>query len=100
MNIRSIVRIGIVIGMVLLLAACAGPNTLADTPDSGGHVAGFLQGLFNGLTVAIAWIISLFTDNVQIYDVHNNGGWYDFGFFLGIGGLSGGGGAAVANSRK
>ncbi|MEV0841977.1 hypothetical protein AB0I55_20755 [Actinocatenispora sera] len=28
--------------------------------------------------------MSLFTDSVSIYDVHNNGGWYNFGFVLGI----------------
>jgi hypothetical protein len=26
----------------------------------------------------------LFTDQVAIYAVPNNGGWYDFGYFLGI----------------
>ena len=28
--------------------------------------------------------MSLFTDKVAIYAVPNNGGWYDFGYFLGI----------------
>jgi hypothetical protein len=29
-------------------------------------------------------------DDVAIYAVNNSGGWYDFGFLLGIGGFSGG----------
>ena len=28
--------------------------------------------------------MSLFLDKVAVYAVPNNGGWYDFGYFLGI----------------
>ena len=28
--------------------------------------------------------MSLFFKNVAVYGVPNNGGWYDFGYFLGI----------------
>ena len=38
-----------------------------------------------------AWIGSLFSDAIAVYAVPNNGGWYDFGFFLGIVVLGGGG---------
>ena len=43
-------------------------------------------------------MISLFNDNVSIYDVHNNGNWYDFGFMLDIAGPFSGiaGGSSVA----
>ena len=30
-------------------------------------------------------IISLFNQNVRIYETNNNGRWYDFGFCLGAG---------------
>jgi len=29
-------------------------------------------------------VLSLFMPDVAIYAVPNNGGWYDFGYFLGI----------------
>ncbi len=29
-------------------------------------------------------MVSLFIPNVAVYAVPNNGGWYDFGYFLGI----------------
>jgi hypothetical protein len=29
-------------------------------------------------------MISLFTDSVAIYEVNNSGGWYNFGFVIGI----------------
>ena len=32
----------------------------------------------------IAFIVSLFNDSVGIYEVHNNGNWYNFGFVFGI----------------
>jgi hypothetical protein len=45
---------------------------------------GFLLGLWHGFIFPVAWVVSLFTDKVAIYAVPNNGGWYDFGYFLGI----------------
>jgi hypothetical protein len=29
--------------------------------------------------------VSLFSKNVNVYEVHNNGSWYNFGFVLGAG---------------
>ena len=55
---------------------------------------GFWGGLWHGLILPFAWIGSLFSDNIAIYAYNNNGGWYDFGFVLGVGGLSFGGGKA------
>jgi hypothetical protein len=68
---------------VLLLAACtAGPNNVAqiDAP----RIAGFWLGLWHGLICPITFLISLFTDDVSVYEVQNNGNWYDFGFVLGV----------------
>jgi hypothetical protein len=45
---------------------------------------GFLAGLWHGLVFPLAWLVSLFAPNIAVYAVPNNGGWYDFGFFLGI----------------
>jgi hypothetical protein len=33
----------------------------------------------------LTFIVSLVTDDVSIYEVVNNGGWYDWGFMLGLG---------------
>ena len=51
---------------------------------------GFWGGLWHGIVAPFAWIGSLFSDDIAIYAVNNNGGWYDFGFILGIGALTGG----------
>ena len=70
-------------GSVLLLSACAAtqaPDAVAHEPNT----PGFLLGLWHGFIFPVAWIVSLFADKVAIYAVPNNGGWYDFGYFLGI----------------
>ena len=48
---------------------------------------GFWSGLWHGWIVIISWIGSLFSDDIAVYAVNNNGGWYDFGFILGISGF-------------
>jgi hypothetical protein len=36
---------------------------------------------------------------VTMYEVHNNGGWYNFGFLLGMMIILGGGGGGAARRR-
>ncbi len=48
----------------------------------------------------ITFIISLFSDTVGIYEVHNNGGWYDFGFVIGASVFLGGTGAGAKGVRR
>jgi hypothetical protein len=67
---------------LLLVGACAaGPN---DVAQAGGDNAGFWLGLWQGLISPITFLISLFNEDVNIYEVHNNGNWYNFGFMLGV----------------
>jgi hypothetical protein len=78
--------------MVLVLTACApGVNPDVGTPAPGGDIAGFWQGIWQGFISPVTFVISLFTDKVNLYEVHNSGNWYDFGFVLGAGILFGGG---------
>ena len=73
--------------MKLALPSCLLPTGCAATHSSGAVAAGapgFLYGLWHGFIFPVAWVVSLFTDKVAIYAVPNNGGWYDFGYFLGI----------------
>jgi hypothetical protein len=82
---------------LLALSACtAGPNEAQ--ADQG---AGFWLGLWHGLISPITFIVSLFTENVNVYEVHNNGNWYDFGFMLGVMcAFSGGGAGGAATTRR
>lgn len=83
----------------LLLAAC----TATQIPEAVRPGApGFLLGVWHGFIFPVAWVISLFSDRVAIYAVPNNGGWYDFGFFVGVMvfGVGAKGGHSVAVHRR
>jgi hypothetical protein len=87
--------------LVLVLSSCvAGPNKLEKTPNEEGEVAGFLKGLWHGLISPITFIISLFSKTIRFYEVHNNGGWYNFGFVLGAGLFLSGGILGKGKKRK
>ena len=62
------------------LAACARQVGSAVEPSA----PGFLWGVWHGFIFPVAWVLSLFMPDVAIYAVPNNGGWYDFGYFVGI----------------
>ena len=71
---------------VLLLTGCADQMTFEQAQQS--DKVGFLHGLWHGLIIIFSWLASLIFDDVAIYAIYNNGGWHDFGFVLGVGGLS------------
>ena len=60
--------------------ACATQSAAAVAPAA----PGFLLGLWHGFIFPVAWVLSLFLPDVAVYAVPNDGGWYDFGYFLGI----------------
>jgi len=95
--------LSILLVMVLLtLAACApgssvqidtsdstiqlsmpGPNPMVNQPDTQGRVARAVAGLWHGAIVPITLVLSFFNSDVQIYEVHNAGSEYNFGFIVG-----------------
>jgi hypothetical protein len=97
-GLRAYVAPLAVVGTLLLLSSCAaGPNTAAGT---GEDPAGFWLGLWHGIIAPVTFVISLFTDDVSVYEVANDGNWYDFGFFIGAAiALGGAGGGAGSRSR-
>ncbi len=61
--------------VVMVFTSCApSVNELTGEPDEEGEVAGFLRGLWHGIIAPVTLIISLFSDKVDMYEVHNNGG--------------------------
>jgi len=84
------IRLFVLLAIVMLLVGCAHqPVAVSGTP-------GFWWGLLQGFIAPLSFIGSLFSD-CRIYAFPNCGGWYDFGFMLGIGGFGGG---VFASSRK
>ena len=64
----------------LILAACAQQVSSGVAPAA----PGFLLGVWHGFIFPVAWVLSLFVPDIAVYAVPNNGGWYDFGFFIGV----------------
>jgi hypothetical protein len=93
--------IAIIFLLLLFMIACApGPNDLEKTPNNEGKVAGFWKGLWHGLIAPITFIVSIFSKSVRLYEVHNNGTWYNFGFVLGAGLFLQGGILGSKKARK
>ena len=66
--------------MMLTLTSCAA----GDAQFTQDNPAGFWYGLWHGIIAVISLIIHIFNENVAVYEINNTGGWYDFGFLLGI----------------
>jgi hypothetical protein len=97
MRLHKVFLLGLIFVAALLLVSCAaGPNVLAHTPGANGNIAGFWLGLWHGFICPVTFVISLFSDKVHIYEVHDNGGWYNLGFIMGCCMIFGGGGSSRA----
>jgi hypothetical protein len=92
----AVVLVGVTL---LLLSGCAAEANAA--ASSGPDAAGFWLGLWQGFISPITFVISLFSDTVGVYEVANNGGWYDFGFMVGVSAVfSGAGGGGARAGRR
>jgi hypothetical protein len=91
----SIISLCVII-LILVTSSCAPGDTRYDAKP-----AGFWAGLWHGFICVVTFIISLFSDSVEMYEVNNSGGWYNFGFILGAAiALGGGGGTSCKKRRK
>lgn len=89
----------VLVVLLLLLGGCAATDN--QFAGQGEDPAGFWLGLWHGIIVPITIIVSWFSDTVGIYQVDNNGGWYDTGFVLGASMVFGGGvGSGRAAGRR
>ncbi|MGE5740650.1 MAG: hypothetical protein ACM32H_01330 [Candidatus Aminicenantes bacterium RBG_16_66_30] len=82
---RSILLIAVLIAALGLAGCAPGPNSAEKTANAEGRTAGFLLGLWHGFISPVTFVISVFSRHVRLYEVHNNGTWYNFGFVLGAG---------------
>ena len=89
MNLRGFLSFKLLalIPLMFLLASCAA----GDIQFTSESPAGFWLGLWHGVISFISLIIHLFNDGVTVYELNNTGGWYDFGFLLGVICIWGGG---------
>ena len=77
--------------LLLIMTACfPEAQNVQECVTSTIEPSGFWMGLWHGIILPISFIWGLFDHSVTIYDVVNNGNWYNFGFVLGAGALLGG----------
>jgi hypothetical protein len=81
--------------LVLLVSSCAPGNLKFDTAP-----ANFWMGLWHGFIALFTFIISLFNDNVTIYEVNNVGKLYNLGFIIGVMMFWGGGSRGTCRRWK
>lgn len=81
---------------VLLFSGCADKVSLLTAATM--TPVGFWYGLWHGITAPFSFVGMLFTSDIAIYAIYNNGGWYDFGFVLGAGILGGGSASRTRSS--
>lgn len=87
------------VAVLLFTAACTATpvdvsSLTADEP------AGFWLGLWHGIIAPFAFIISLFNDSIAVYEVANNGNWYNLGFLLGASMIFGGSGTQARGRSR
>jgi len=58
-----------------------GPESKYQAPE--GQPAGFWAGVWHGSITPLTFLISLFKPGVGVYETHNVGKWYNFGFIIG-----------------
>jgi hypothetical protein len=96
----SLTLLVLVVFVVGILAGCApGPNQFKGTAAEHGVVVGFWLGLWHGFIAPFVFLASLFKTNLSIYEVHNNGTWYNFGYLLGLACFFGSGGNRTARRK-
>ena len=71
---------------LLILSGCADSQDVHECVS--GHVYGFWGGLWHGIIAPFDFVGMLIWDDVAVYAPNNNGGWYAFGFCLGVGAFS------------
>jgi hypothetical protein len=93
----SLILLVLVLVLLNILVGCApGANQSKGTANDRDVIAGFWLGLWQGFIAPFVFVASLFKNNLGIYEVHNNGVWYNSGYLFGLACFFGGGGNRAA----
>ena len=90
----KLVTIIVLLLTLLLLTSCAAGNS----GHNENYRAGFLRGIWHGWIAPVSLIWHFFNPNVRIYEVHNTGWAYDFGFYIAV--IAGFGGLSLSRRKK
>lgn len=89
MKLSKLTILIIAASSALLLSSCVDQNDLRGT-NRADHTepAGFFHGIWHGICAPFALIGIVFGADIGLYEPHNTGNWYNFGFLIGIGSFS------------
>ena len=89
---RNFTILVIVAIAMILFSGCA-HQVAIDVCVEGTKEYGFWNGLWHGLIAPFTFFGHLFNDEIAVFatNLKGEGGWYYFGFLLGVGGFSSGG---------
>jgi len=94
---EGLVCLVVMLGLVIVMASGCAAGTERFSAE---QPAGFWAGVWHGAISVVTLIVHIFNDNVRIYEIDNTGGWYDFGFLLGVICVWGGGSHASCTQAK
>lgn len=100
-NMRKFIPLFVLIGLAIVSIAIyiIVYHVGMPTRDLSGPPANFWLGLWQGLIVFPSFIASWFDNNIVLYQVNNNGFWYNLGYVIGLIVLGAGSGGSARASR-
>jgi hypothetical protein len=81
---KKLTLFGLAVLSIVAFTGCADVSHVQQCLPPSEHTYGFWGGVWHGMITTPSFIGSLFSDDIAVYAVNNNGGWYNFGF---VGGL-------------
>ena len=91
---KKFILMVLMLSAMLVLTACL-PG---DGSYSAENPAGFFWGIWHGWLAPLSLILGLIRGGYRIYEVHNTGWAYDFGFYVAL--IGGFGGFSLFRSKK
>jgi hypothetical protein len=82
---KKIALFSLALMAIAVMTGCADVTHVQECIPAGEHTYGFWGGVWHGMIQPFSFIGSLFSDDIAVYAINNNGGWYNFGFVGGFG---------------
>jgi hypothetical protein len=85
-KMRKFIPLFVLVGLALVAAAIyiIVYHVGMPTRDLSGAPANFWWGLWQGLIIVLSFIASWFDNNIVLYQVNNNGFWYNLGYLIAL----------------
>jgi hypothetical protein len=87
-KMKKFIPLFVLIGLAVVVAAIYITVYHVGMPtrdiDLSGAPANFWLGLWQGLIICLSFIASWFDHNIVLYQVHNNGFWYNLGYLIAL----------------